>query len=709
MAAVGAGLLACGGSGDTSHSSGGSISLTLGSHSGSVPAGGMAQVSASILRSGGYNGDVTIVVEGVPAGVTGTATAIETTAATTTATIVIAAQASTTPGSYPLTVRVMGTGISDATSEFTLAVTAAGTATISLAAGPATVAQGDSGTVSVQVTRSNTTSPVVLTAENLPTGVGLSFAPASVTASSSVATIVVAGSVAAGSYSLTVRGTAAGIADATTTIPLTVTAVAGFSLRASPSPLAVTQGDAGSTTITITPTGGFNGTVALSAGGLPSGVTAGFNPTSTSGTTSVLTLTAGAAATTGSHTVTVTGSSGTLSAQTTLTLTVSAPTSATATLDFSACVPGSAAPPPVFFAAQDGNQPWKVITPGNNVYQFPVTSATGAYAYVIRFANTGWVVVSYLSQAELARSVNECGGLITATKSVSAIIAGLKNNDQAAFYYGGATAQPFPSAGHPDVSFFPVLDGAFDVFGSNRAAASPNAVRLFLLRNQDPPDGGSLGTLDLAGPSSFDAISAAMTVSSLLAGETTTAYSSYLTGSGCHGGGLSTVASAGTAFSLFGVPPAQQLPSDYHMFEVDGTTATSVRSVRLSAHALAPEQFTLPPLPTGVSVTSAGSAYQRLQVMFDPPVSFTNPSLKLSYTDDVTGIAAYVFASSAGLGGAGNSFGMPDLSALAGWNNSYAPSTGSPVSWQFSLSDVNYVTACSEGALFRSAQVSGTH
>jgi hypothetical protein len=274
--------------------------------------------------------------------------------------------------------------------------------------------------------------------------------------------------------------------------------------------------------------------------------------------------------------------------------------------------------------------------------------------------------------------------------------------------YWPPAAQPFPSVGHPDVSFFPVLDGAFDVLGANKAAATPNAIRLFLLRNQDPPDNGSLGTLDLAGPSSFDAIPAAMSVSSLLAGETTTAVSSYLTGSSCHGGGLSTVANAGKAFTLFGVPPAQQLPSDYHRFEVDGTTATSFRSVRLSAHALAPELFTLPPLPTGVSVSSAGSAYQRLTVMFDAPAGFTNPSLELSYTDGVTGIAAYIIASSAALGGA-TSFSMPDLSALPGWNNSYAPSAGSPVSWQFSLSDFNQATECSEGALFRSAQVSGSH
>jgi len=97
-----------------------------------------------------------------------------------------------------------------------------------------------------------------------------------------------------------------------------------FTLSDSPNNLTISQGGPGGTsTITITDQGGFSGSVTLAASGLPSGVTAVFNPNPTS-TTSTLTLTASGTATTGTATVTITGTSGTLMATTTLALTVTA-------------------------------------------------------------------------------------------------------------------------------------------------------------------------------------------------------------------------------------------------------------------------------------------------------------------------------------------------------------------------------------------------
>jgi hypothetical protein len=64
---------------------------------------------------------------------------------------------------------------------------------------------------------------------------------------------------------------------------------------------------------------GFSGSVSLSASGLPKGVTASFNPGSTT-TTSTLTLKASSTASLGTFTVTITGVSGALSHPTTITL-----------------------------------------------------------------------------------------------------------------------------------------------------------------------------------------------------------------------------------------------------------------------------------------------------------------------------------------------------------------------------------------------------
>ena len=96
-----------------------------------------------------------------------------------------------------------------------------------------------------------------------------------------------------------------------------------FTLSAAPASLSIAQGSSGTSTITVTPQNGFSGSVNLSATGLPSGVTASFNPTSTTGT-STLTLAAASGAGTGTFTVTITGSSGTLMNTTPVSLTVTA-------------------------------------------------------------------------------------------------------------------------------------------------------------------------------------------------------------------------------------------------------------------------------------------------------------------------------------------------------------------------------------------------
>jgi len=94
-----------------------------------------------------------------------------------------------------------------------------------------------------------------------------------------------------------------------------------FTLSAAPNTLTIARGSNGTSTITVNPLNGFNGSVTLAASGLPSGVTAAFVPNPTT-TTSTLTLTASAGATIGNSTVTITGTSGSLTATTTISLTI---------------------------------------------------------------------------------------------------------------------------------------------------------------------------------------------------------------------------------------------------------------------------------------------------------------------------------------------------------------------------------------------------
>jgi len=101
------------------------------------------------------------------------------------------------------------------------------------------------------------------------------------------------------------------------------TSTPDYALSESPTSVSAVQGGSATTTVTVTPSGGFTGSVSLAASGLPTGVTASFSPTSTT-STSTLTLTASSTATAGTSTVTITGTSGSLTHTSTISLTVTA-------------------------------------------------------------------------------------------------------------------------------------------------------------------------------------------------------------------------------------------------------------------------------------------------------------------------------------------------------------------------------------------------
>jgi hypothetical protein len=98
-----------------------------------------------------------------------------------------------------------------------------------------------------------------------------------------------------------------------------------FSISAAPSSLSIQQGNSGTSSISTSITGSFNSSVSLSASGLPSGTTAGFNPTSIAAPgsgSSTLTVTVGSSTATGSYPITVTGSGGGKTHSTSISLTV---------------------------------------------------------------------------------------------------------------------------------------------------------------------------------------------------------------------------------------------------------------------------------------------------------------------------------------------------------------------------------------------------
>jgi hypothetical protein len=201
-----------------------------------------------------------------------------------------------------------------------------GTATpdFTLSASPASmnIVQGSSGSSTINIIPQNGFGgSVSLSASGLPSGVTASFNPTGTTSTSTL-TLMASGTTAVGTATVSITGTSGGLTHQTQ-LTLTIGPAPSFTLSASPSALSVAQGNQGFSTITVSPLNGFNGSVSLSASGLPSGVTTSFNPASTTGNSS-LQLSASVAAVTGTFNVTVTGTSGALSASTTIPLTVTA-------------------------------------------------------------------------------------------------------------------------------------------------------------------------------------------------------------------------------------------------------------------------------------------------------------------------------------------------------------------------------------------------
>ncbi len=99
-----------------------------------------------------------------------------------------------------------------------------------------------------------------------------------------------------------------------------------FALSASPASQTAIQGAGTSYTVTLTPSGGFTGTVTFSASGLPAGAGATFSPSSvTTSGTSTMSVTTSSTTPTGSYPLTITGVSGSLTRTTSVTLVVAPP------------------------------------------------------------------------------------------------------------------------------------------------------------------------------------------------------------------------------------------------------------------------------------------------------------------------------------------------------------------------------------------------
>ncbi|HEY5806597.1 MAG TPA: cellulase family glycosylhydrolase, partial [Povalibacter sp.] len=235
----------------------------------------------------------------------------------------VSATANTSTSSRSATVTVTGGSLTR-----TITVTQAGAAaqdfSILPASGTVTVNRGANAGTSINVSRTGSfTGSVAFSASGLPSGVTATFNPTSTTGNSSVLTFAASSSATLGTSTVTVTGTSGSLVR-TTQLVLTVNSggTGDFGVSVSPSSLSVIRGASGTASIAFARVNGFTSSIACSASGLPSGVTASFSPSSTTGNSITLTLAASSTATLGSATVGVSCTGGSLTRATNIALTV---------------------------------------------------------------------------------------------------------------------------------------------------------------------------------------------------------------------------------------------------------------------------------------------------------------------------------------------------------------------------------------------------
>lgn len=204
----------------------GSFALSASPGSLSVEQGSNGTATVSISRTSPFSGAVALAVSGAPSGVTVTADPASVTGTSSSLTIAVSDQAEA--GTATLTITGTASGVADATATLALTVTAKtqqGSGSFALSVDPAslTLQQGQSGTVSVGVTRTDPFAGAVdLTVSGAPAGVTVTADPTSVTGGSSTLTVAVGSGATAGSYTLTVSGAGQGVDAQSVTFGLTV-------------------------------------------------------------------------------------------------------------------------------------------------------------------------------------------------------------------------------------------------------------------------------------------------------------------------------------------------------------------------------------------------------------------------------------------------------------------------------------------------------
>lgn len=269
-----------------------------------IASGTSGTSTITVVAENGFSGAVSLAALNLPGGVSAS---FDPNPATGSSVLTLTVSNSAVRGPYLVT--VTGTsGAETATAAIALEVNAPGFS-ISPTSGALVLWQGGFGGTTLTVNDyDGFADSVTLGISALPSGVTASFNPNPTTGSSVLA--LTASDTATleqiGNYALTITGTSGDLTASSRFYLGVQQALPIINLLTVPSLIA--QGGSVTAGVTFSPQGNFTGTMSLSATGLPSGVTASFNPTTIGvGGISVLTVTASPSAPLGTFTLNIFG------------------------------------------------------------------------------------------------------------------------------------------------------------------------------------------------------------------------------------------------------------------------------------------------------------------------------------------------------------------------------------------------------------------
>jgi hypothetical protein len=578
--------------------------------------------------------------------------------------------------------------------------------------------QGASTFVTVTLAREGGFADVVtLTISGAPTGVSASMDPASLSGTTVVSRVdlTVAATAPVGTSTVTITGTS-GTRQSTATFTLTITSAPSFTLALEPAVLALNAGSSGMVTVNITRSA-LSGSIALTLASPPSGITGVFTPSSTTTSSATLQVNADAGIAPGRYTVVIQAAvAGTQSRSVPLAVTVTIPPTAGNNVEYQFCDPDAA---PVFFAFQDGAGSWTRVAPatGNGMirFGFTLTQGRGGVLAVYRIAVGGQAMVrrvvrtrsgsrvlshsartwpmnagaghdvsavadvygtevTYGITAELAAE-----GLATClqtlpTKTVSGSIAGLGSSSRAIVSLGGSTVSVLGGASS-SITFEQVQSGLTDLIGSRTASTGLAPDRIFIMRNVDVPDNGTLpAVVDFGGPEAMPAATGTVTISGS-GTDALEAYTELVTATTRQLLWNQFLFSAATTRPWGGVPSGSMKPGDLHGLVVfanpaSGATGFDYRVALKYVGPVSDQTLAMGSsiaAPTVTAVSSGSYPRYRFQGALSPEYNkgaeiFLMPTGAEDYY--------YVIASAAYLGGSpplAYDITMPDVSTLVGF------------------------------------------